>query len=61
MRWSNIDKLGRDGGFWNKNSLQKLIAMENRKSEISRGSYYNPNIGDLTNDLHNDIFKCQYW
>jgi len=42
-------------------SIAKTIQVESRNNSVSRASFLNPFIGDLSHDLIQDIHKCQYF
>ena len=38
-----------------------MVQVEVRMNPVSKAVYINPNVGDITYNLLQDIYKCQYW
>lgn len=57
LRWVNLLPL-REGTYWDRAHISKVIQIESRKTFVTRGCYLNVRIGDLANNLVQDKFKC---
>ena len=59
FRWVNLLPLHEKE--WNRAGTDKIVQVEVRMKPVSKAVFLNPNVGDITYDLLQDIYKCQYW
>ena len=41
--------------------LSRVFIIESRNNPISRAEYLNPLLGDVSYELHLDVYKCAYY
>lgn len=60
FRWLNLLPLPTKDDLEPKD-ISRVFMIESRMNPISRGEYLNPFIGDLSQELLQDIYKCTYF
>lgn len=61
FRWVNLVPLPASVQDLAPKDISRVFSIESRNNPMSRAEYLNPLLGDVSYELHLDVYKCAYY